>query len=125
VFIIDGNFTAVHLRQKHLENDVFLSDGTSYMTGRDRYLKHLCAAEGWVEVSVQTYLTRDHIENVICTQYMRTRQPPDHDPCNDFHAYRDNTTQRGTDVTGIGSLVCGRNGLYVPLSTVDFQKGEQ
>jgi Kyakuja-Dileera-Zisupton transposase len=121
VFVIDGNFTAVHLRQKHPENDVFLSDGTAYMTGRDRYLKHLRAAEGWVEVSVQKYLPRDYIENGnVCT-----RQPPDNDRCNDFRADKDNIARRGADVTGIGSLACGRNGLYVPSSTVDFQRGEQ
>jgi hypothetical protein len=53
VFVIDGNFTAVHLRQKNPENDVFLSDGTGYMTHREPYLRHLQAAKGWVEVSLQ------------------------------------------------------------------------
>jgi hypothetical protein len=54
VFVIDGNFTAVHLRQKNPDNDVFLSDGTGYMTSREPYLKHLHAAEAWVEVSPNT-----------------------------------------------------------------------
>jgi hypothetical protein len=51
VFVIDGNFTAVHLRQKNPETDVFLSDGTGYMTRREPYLKHLNAAKDWIEVS--------------------------------------------------------------------------
>ena len=60
MFVIDGNFTAVHLRQKNPENDVFLSDGTGYMTGRKRYLNHLRAAEGWVEVWMQRFLPSDY-----------------------------------------------------------------
>ena len=59
--MIDGNFTAVHLRQKHPENDVFLSDGTGYMTSREPYLKHLHAMESWVEVSLNTLRLDDLI----------------------------------------------------------------
>ena len=61
VFVIDGSFTAVHLRQKHPENDVFLSDGTGYMTSRKPYLKHLNAMESWVEVSLNTLRLDDLI----------------------------------------------------------------
>jgi hypothetical protein len=50
MFVIDGNFTAVHLRQKHPENDVFLSDGTSYMTCREPYQEHLKIAKDRKEV---------------------------------------------------------------------------
>jgi hypothetical protein len=51
----------VHLRQKNPDNNVFLSDGTGYMTSHEPYLKHLHVAEAWVEVSPNTpclyYLT--------------------------------------------------------------------
>jgi hypothetical protein len=119
VFVIDGNFTAVHLRQKNPENDVFLSDGTGYMTSREPYLKHLRAAEAWVEVS----------PNTPCLYYLMffscDAQPANKEPCNHHHADDDNVARRGTDASGLGSLACGRNGFFCPASTVDFQKGEQ
>jgi hypothetical protein len=42
---MDGNFKAIHLRQKHPENDVFLSDGTGCMTKREPYSKYLQAVK--------------------------------------------------------------------------------
>jgi CxC2 like cysteine cluster associated with KDZ transposases len=45
---VDGNFTAVHDRQKRPEEDVFLTDGTSFMTKREPYQEHL-------KVALETY----------------------------------------------------------------------
>lgn len=47
----DGNFKAVHDRQKRPEDDVFLADGTAFMTERSTYHKHLKVALETKEVS--------------------------------------------------------------------------
>jgi hypothetical protein len=44
--------------------------------------------------------------------------------CNEFKADRNVDIAR-CDTTGIGSVVCLRNGFFIPEATVDFQKGEQ
>ena len=53
MFAVDGNFTAVHDRQKRPEDDVFLTDGTSFMTQRDPYQQHLKVALETYEVRTQ------------------------------------------------------------------------
>jgi myosin-crossreactive antigen len=40
----DGNFCAIHDRQKRPEDDVFLADGTAFMTERATYREHLKVA---------------------------------------------------------------------------------
>ena len=52
MFVIDGNFTAMHLRQKHPENDVWLADGTGYMSQQAPYQEHLKVARDRKEVCV-------------------------------------------------------------------------
>ena len=52
MFVINGKFTAVHLRQKHPENDVWLTDGTGYMAQQAPYQEHLKVARDRVEVCV-------------------------------------------------------------------------
>jgi hypothetical protein len=47
----DGNFSALHDRQKRPEDDVFLADGTSFMTERTAYQEHLKVALETKEVS--------------------------------------------------------------------------
>jgi len=54
MFAVDGNFTAVHERQKRPEDDVPLSDGLSFMTERSRYLEHLKVGLETQEVIVTT-----------------------------------------------------------------------
>jgi hypothetical protein len=44
MFAVDGNFKAVHDRQKRPEDDVFLSDGLSFFTERETFKKHLAVA---------------------------------------------------------------------------------
>lgn len=51
MFAVDGNFTAVHDRQKRPEDDVFLNEGTSFMAERDRFWEHL-------KVALETYEVR-------------------------------------------------------------------
>lgn len=51
MFVMDGNFTAVHQRLKRPEDDVWLSDGWSYMAGRKDYRNHLAIAKDYIDVS--------------------------------------------------------------------------
>lgn len=37
----DGNFTANHLRQKNVDDDVFLTNGEGFMTAVEPYECHL------------------------------------------------------------------------------------
>lgn len=49
--VIDGNFTADHLKMKRPENDVALSPGGRYMVEPTRYQAHLESAVDHREVS--------------------------------------------------------------------------
>ena len=49
--VVDGNFTADHLRQKRAMDDVWLAEGTAMMTSRQPYHKHLVIAKDTHEVS--------------------------------------------------------------------------
>lgn len=49
--MIDGNFTADHLKMKHPGNDVCLTPGGRYMVEPTRYEAHLQAAVDYQEVS--------------------------------------------------------------------------
>lgn len=48
MLVVDGNFKAVHDRQKRPEDDVHLTEGYSFMTERERFMKHL-------QVALETY----------------------------------------------------------------------
>jgi hypothetical protein len=50
-FVMDGNFTAVHQKQKRPEDDVWLVDGEGFMVGRHPYVEHLKTAKVYKEVS--------------------------------------------------------------------------
>lgn len=43
-FVVDGNFTADHVRQKRPMDDVWLLDGEGMMTERAQYARHLAIA---------------------------------------------------------------------------------
>lgn len=49
--VIDGNFTADHLKMKRPENDVALSPGGRYMVEPTRYDAHLKSSVDYREVS--------------------------------------------------------------------------
>ncbi|KAH9474718.1 hypothetical protein JR316_0013183 [Psilocybe cubensis] len=94
----DGNFKADHLQQRNSADDVWLTDGESFMTNNQRYKRHLDTA---IEI----------------------KEPP---TCNKFRA--ENNAERahnGCDVTGVGGHACARHGCFAPGSMVDFQKGER
>jgi len=49
--VIDGNFTADHLKMKRPENDICLTPGGRYMVEPTRYESHLHEAFDYREVS--------------------------------------------------------------------------
>ena len=51
MFVMDGNFTAVHQRLNRADDDVFLLDGWAYMAGDTNYKSHLAIARNYVDVS--------------------------------------------------------------------------
>jgi len=48
--VIDGNFTADHLKMKHPENDICLTLGSRYMVEPTRYESHLHEVPDYREV---------------------------------------------------------------------------
>ena len=58
MFVIDGNFKAVHLCQRHPEADVYVLDGTGFMAAQAPYLKYLdqgSYTESSAEVGTEFY----------------------------------------------------------------------
>ncbi|KAH8980291.1 hypothetical protein EDB86DRAFT_2835413 [Lactarius hatsudake] len=95
-FIMDGNFSAEHMRCRTGETDVPLSSGMAFMANPNSYKAHLHSGQ---EVS----------------------QPS---TCNTYRAIEQaNSSRPHLDVTGIGATACC-HGFFVPTSVVDFQKGE-
>ncbi|KAH8985344.1 hypothetical protein EDB86DRAFT_2810252 [Lactarius hatsudake] len=96
-FIMDGNFSAEHMRCRTRETDVPLSSGMAFMANPNSYKAHLHSGQ---EVS----------------------QPS---TCNTYRAIEQaNSSRPHLDVTGIGATACC-HGFFVPTSVVDFQKGER
>jgi hypothetical protein len=52
-FVADGNFKAVHLKQKDDDSDVWLTAGEGFMTNEPRYQMHLERAQESKSVSIQ------------------------------------------------------------------------
>jgi len=113
--VIDGNFTADHLKMKRPENDVALSPGGRYMVEPSRYQAHLESAIDHREVSnpwdCLSILAPNSVKKSTCS---------DHKAVN-----RVNQTQGHLQATGIGAVACARHGCFFPQSVVDFQKGER
>ncbi|KAH9024354.1 hypothetical protein EDB85DRAFT_1870163 [Lactarius pseudohatsudake] len=100
-FIMDGNFSAEHMRHRSGEKDVALSAGMAFMANPELYKTHLRSGTEIVQVF---------------------RQPS---TCNTYKAIEQaNSSRAHLDVTGIGATACC-HGFFVPTSVVDFQKGER
>ncbi|KAI9432529.1 hypothetical protein H4582DRAFT_2083395 [Lactarius indigo] len=96
-FIMDGNFSAEHMRCRTGDTDVPLSVGMAFMANPNSYKAHLHSGQ---EIS----------------------QPS---TCNTYRAIEQaNSSRPHLDVTGIGATACC-HGFFVPTSVVDFQKGER
>ncbi|EPS98310.1 hypothetical protein FOMPIDRAFT_59073, partial [Fomitopsis schrenkii] len=97
-FVMDGNFSAEHLRPRGLGDDVALGDGQGFMVTDAPYKAHLANSR---EVSEQS-------------------------KCNAHKAVNRGAAARADmEATGIGAVACGRHGCFLPHAVVDFQKGER
>ncbi|KAG9315413.1 hypothetical protein JVU11DRAFT_4564 [Chiua virens] len=97
-YVVDGNFTAQHMKMKKPEEDVSLADGLAYMVENEPYQAHVSSA-------------LDSKERSTCQN---------HRAVNDANIVKSNLR-----ATGIGATACARHGCFVPHSVVDFYKGEQ
>ena len=59
--MVDGNFTAQHMRMRKPKDDVSLSDGLAYMVANEPYQKHVAQAANNEEVCIIGPLA------IICT----------------------------------------------------------
>ncbi|KAG0701033.1 hypothetical protein DFH29DRAFT_876211 [Suillus ampliporus] len=96
--VMDGNFKAEHLHPAHPEDEVWLTDGQSFMVARARYQAHLGMA-------------KDSAQRSECNNHRAVNQA--------------NASWHKLEATGIGGCACARHGCFVPNSMVDFQKGER
>ncbi|GBE85939.1 hypothetical protein SCP_0804630 [Sparassis crispa] len=97
-FVMDGNFSAEHMKMKHPEEDVALSDGQAFMVGQEDYKAHLAVA-------------MESHQRSTCHEHRAVNQA--------------NVDRANLDATGIGATACARHGFFVPHTVVDFQKGER
>ncbi|KAI6115879.1 hypothetical protein F5141DRAFT_1001241, partial [Pisolithus sp. B1] len=97
-YVIDGNFTAQHMKMNKPELDVALSDGKGYMVSEGPYQNHL-------QHSLDTK------ERSTCSNHRAINAA--------------NFNKSNLRSTGIGATACAQHGCFVPHSVVDFQKGER
>ncbi|KAI6163445.1 hypothetical protein EDD17DRAFT_1756453 [Pisolithus thermaeus] len=97
-YVIDGNFTAQHMKMNKPELDVALSDGKGYMVSEGPYQNHL-------------QHSLDSKERSTCSNHRAINAA--------------NINKSNLRSTGIGATACARHGCFVPHSVVDFQKGER
>ncbi|KAG1721902.1 uncharacterized protein EDB91DRAFT_1256307 [Suillus paluster] len=96
--VMNGNFKAEHLHPTHPEDEVWLTDGQSFMVARARYQAHLG-------------LAKDSAQRSECNNHRAVNQA--------------NASRHKLEATGIGGCACARHGCFMPNSMVDFQKGER
>ncbi|KAI6034671.1 hypothetical protein BKA83DRAFT_4461027 [Pisolithus microcarpus] len=97
-YVIDGNFTAQHMKMNKPERDVSLSDGKGYMVSEIPYQNHL-------------QQSLDNKERSTCSNHRAINAA--------------NINKSNLRSTGIGATACAQHGCFVPHSVVDFQKGER
>ncbi|KAI6097097.1 hypothetical protein F5141DRAFT_1205735 [Pisolithus sp. B1] len=106
-YVIDGNFTAQHMKMNKPELDVALSDGKGYMVSEGPYQNHL-----------QQSLDTKEVRGFKVLELRST--------CSNHRAINAaNINKSNLRSTGIGATACARHGCFVPHSVVDFQKGER
>jgi hypothetical protein len=67
--VVDGNFSAEHMKMQHPENDVFLSNGLGYMVEWGPYEEHLNESVVTKEVChppLLDTLSEDSLESQLC-----------------------------------------------------------
>jgi hypothetical protein len=61
--VVDGNFTAQHMKMRKPENDIPLSDGLAYMVGNEPYQEHISQAANNEEVCAVSL----DLKGMVCT----------------------------------------------------------
>jgi hypothetical protein len=118
-YVLDGNFSAEHLRMKNPDDEVILTDGTAFFVKEMEYKNHLKLALETKQVSRTPGFRPMLLPEFINFCYQRST-------CNDHKAVnRANAERHKLEATGIGAAACSRHGFFVPHSVVDFQKGER
>ena len=113
-FIMDGNFSAEHMRYRTTDKDVALSPGMAFMSNPDIYKSHLQSGAEMRQASIKLNFIRLYL-----IPYMQDST------CNTYKAIEQaNSSRPHLDITGIGATACC-HGFFVPTSVVDFQKGEK
>ncbi|KAI6106767.1 hypothetical protein EDD16DRAFT_1713087 [Pisolithus croceorrhizus] len=95
-YVIDGNFTAQHMKMNKPELDVALSDGKGYMVSEGPYQNHL-------------QQSLDSKERSTCGNHRAINAA--------------NINKSNPRSTGISATACAQHGCFVLHSVVDFQKG--
>lgn len=115
-FVMDGNFSAEHMKMRKKEDDAPMTSGAGFMVETSRYSRHLEVANGDIQVG------RIHC-HVVLTLLMNMMQ---RSSCHNHKAVNQaNSNSKNLDATGIGATACARHGCFVPSTVVDFQKGER
>ncbi|KAG1759239.1 hypothetical protein EDD22DRAFT_981115 [Suillus occidentalis] len=97
-YVVDGNFTAQHMKMKTPEDDVSLADGRGYMVTEGPYETHVTES---IEEKEKSSCSNHRAVNTANVQRSNLR------------------------ATGVGATACARHGCFVPHAIVDFQKGER
>jgi hypothetical protein len=115
--VADGNFKLEHIIPKCPEKDVWLSDGTQFMTSESAYQNHLATA---VE---ETQVCHVHLAFVwgLGLKLFKKHKCQNHRAISQANVHRKDHLR----ATGVGACACGRHGCFYPHSVVDFQKGER
>ena len=84
-FVADGNFKADHVRQKHKDNDIWLSDGTGMTTRRAEYQSFLetaqerntvCNRDIFGPLAEYSFPNRKHLVKILSERLNRPCNPP-------------------------------------------------
>jgi hypothetical protein len=115
-FVMDGNFSAEHMKMRRKDDDAAMTNGTGFMTESSRYAEHLRIAKGNSEVRIDNVslplrIYQHYVQRSSCHNHKAVNQT--------------NTNRSNLEATGIGATACARHGCFVPTSVVDFQKGER
>ncbi|KAI6166492.1 hypothetical protein EDD17DRAFT_1752630 [Pisolithus thermaeus] len=95
-YVIDGNFTAQHMKMNKPELDVALSDGKGYMVSEGPYQNHL-------------QHSLDSKERSTCSNHRAINAA--------------NINKSNLRSTGIGATACAQHGCFVPTLWWIFKKG--
>lgn len=123
-FVMDGNFSAEHLKMRKPLDDVPLADGHGFMVTDASYKQHLSEATEDREVSGALAFLQFRVLMGSATDNRALRYQQS--TCNAHRAVnKANADRHDMEATGIGAVACGRHGCFIPHTVVDFQKGER